>query len=350
MYFRFVDFWLVAANRGPCVAVALCHRAMTDTQHAIGIDGRLATRGAGSSAAAATSATADASSDLDAGMQGWVPVRQDLQPSSHHPGPRVGGTLSCLEVPLLSKGAGDGGLAARAVAALQGEQQFGLFFFGGDDPDGNQTDKLHVFYLQENRWSCPEAKGRAPTKRSRHSATVVPGEGGKGERLLVFGGVGASNAVSFLEPEGMAWSSVAARSAVAKKKKKKARAWMLSDDDSLLPCARFGHSATYFEERLVVFGGQDSTHSTAWHSTASHSRAHHTRMLCPGRTSRGRSTTCTLWRSTPRPPAGTSPSPRGCRHRRRWARPRRWCAACCCWWAVPSRGRGTCGRSRCARR
>ena len=50
-----------------------------------------------------------------------------------------------------------------------------------------------------------------------------------------------------LEPESMTWTHVAARSAAPKKKsKKKAKTWLLTDDPSLLPCARFGHSASLY--------------------------------------------------------------------------------------------------------
>ena len=135
---------------------------------------------------AASSAAVRGGDDDD--LQGWALIRQE----GECPGRRVGCTLSCLSVPLHSKG------ARKETEELGGEQQYGLFLFGGDDADGNQTDALHVFYLQEGRWVCPAVRGRPPTKRSRHTATVVPH--GTGEQLLIFGGVGASNAVRGVAP------------------------------------------------------------------------------------------------------------------------------------------------------
>ena len=64
------------------------------------------------------------------------------------PGPRVGATLSCLEVELHARDLGEQE-AEEAVGASQ-EAQFALFLFGGDDAEGNRTDALHVYYLQEH--------------------------------------------------------------------------------------------------------------------------------------------------------------------------------------------------------
>ena len=201
--------------------------------------------------------------DHRAVQQGWDPVPMKF--GGDRPGPRVGATLTCLEVALHAKDLRRDDVE-RAHAAAH-EQQYGLFLFGGDDEKGNQTDTLYVYYLQDRRWERPMVRGKQPTKRSRHTATAVSGSqdasSAKSHQqwLLLFGGVGASNAVSVLEPNEMEWTMPPTRAAhrkIKRKKKEKERAvWMPPEDDALLPCARFGHSSVTYGERIIIFGGQD---------------------------------------------------------------------------------------------
>ena len=189
-------------------------------------------------------------------MKGWSPVATTAVESTP-PGKLVGATLSCMEVELHTKNADK-----EAQDSAQ-TTQYALFLFGGDDADGKQTNALHVFYLQEKRWVVPRTLGSAPARRSRHTATVVSGEvsgGSKGQLLLVFGGVGASNAMSMLDPATMEWSLPPTRSKevkATKSKKKKGSKDDATSASTQLPCPRFGHSAATFEQTLYVFGGQD---------------------------------------------------------------------------------------------
>ncbi len=96
----------------------------------------------------------------DDDLQGWALIRQE----GECPGRRVGCTLSCLSVPLHSKG------ARKETEELGGEQQYGLFLFGGDDADGNQTDALHVFYLH----ACCQLGRQVPAEISPRCALSPP--------------------------------------------------------------------------------------------------------------------------------------------------------------------------------
>ena len=131
-------------------------------------------------------------------LQGWqdVVARVGQTPP---PGPRVGASLSCLKVVLQSHDLSRE--EAEAAEALVSEQQYGLFLFGGDDEKGDQTETLYIFYLQHHRWDRPPVHGKQPSKRSRHTATVVDNLAEQKQWLLLFGGVGASNAVR-AQPRG----------------------------------------------------------------------------------------------------------------------------------------------------
>lgn len=171
------------------------------------------------------------------------------------PPARVGATLSCIEVPLQAKGLTKEEQEA-AVLLDPMVVQYGLFLFGGDDDQDRQTDLLHVYYLQARKWIKPSVTGRLPAKRSRHTANVFSDPGSGKPRLLIFGGVNASNSVSVLDPHAFDWTHPAPRAAPLKKKKRRER----DDDDEaepMLPPARFGHSALLFERRLFIFGGRD---------------------------------------------------------------------------------------------
>ena len=193
--------------------------------------------------------------------QGWELVPTGL---SESPPPLVGATLNCLEVPLHAKGVKAAEEDQLAQLAAEGPQ-YGLFLFGGDDEHNQQTDTLMIFYLQENKWRHPSDKGRRPSKRSRHTANVI--SAGRGELLLIFGGVGATNAVSLLDPTSLEWKHPPSRSKPGEKEKAKRRAAKKKDVDvgaedkplseSLLPCARFGHSAAVVGKRMLLFGGAD---------------------------------------------------------------------------------------------
>ena len=197
-------------------------------------------------------------------QQGWRPVEE--KQLSESPPPRVGATLNCMEVPVHTRGAQR--LDERTMQqdtvteALAAEgPQLGLFLFGGDDEESNQTDTLMVFYLQDNTWRKPAVKGRAPAKRSRHTANVILS--GRREKLIVFGGVGATNAVSVLDPVTLEWAHPPARSKkgekerAARRRATKKKEGDEKTSDSLLPCARFGHSAAVVGQRLYLFGGAD---------------------------------------------------------------------------------------------
>ena len=198
--------------------------------------------------------------------QGWEAVPTIL---SEAPPPLVGATLSCLEVPLHARGIKASEEDAVAELAAQGPQ-LGLFLFGGDDDQNHQTDTLMIFYLQEHKWRHPSDKGRRPSKRSRHTASVIPaGVCGVNQRLLIFGGVGATNAVSMLDPESLEWTQPPSRSKPGEKERAKRRAAKASSQgsviadalqpisESLLPCARFGHTTAVIGRRLLLFGGAD---------------------------------------------------------------------------------------------
>ena len=198
-------------------------------------------------------------------LKGWEVVKTRV--SEHTPpGPRVGATLSCLKVVLRASDL-DRHEAAEAKE-LVGEQQYGIFLFGGDDEKGDQTETLYVFYLQDRQWKQPKVQGKQPSKRSRHTATVVENASEQKQRLLIFGGVGASNAVSVLDPELMEWSQPPSHAKEAggllkgmKRMKKKAAtekaSWLTAENDAVIPCARFGHSACQHRDTVYVFGGQD---------------------------------------------------------------------------------------------
>ena len=150
----------------------------------------------------------------------------------------------------------------------------------------------------------PRTLGSAPARRSRHTATVVSGEvsgGSKGQLLLVFGGVGASNAVSMLDPATMEWSLPPTRSKevkATKSKKKKGSKDDATSASAQLPRPRFGHSPPRSSRR--------STSSAA-------------------RTTRARSASCT--RSSARVSdgvvvaGGRYPQPPAANHARRRPRP-----------------------------
>ena len=124
--------------------------------------------------------------------KGWQDV--EVAGSSAKPPARVGATLTCIEVPLHS---GTKGLSKEEVETAKEAseaKQYGLFLFGGDDADDRQTDWLHVFYLQDRKWVKPQTSGRNPTRRSRHTANVFADAKSGKPRMLLFGGVNASNA------------------------------------------------------------------------------------------------------------------------------------------------------------
>lgn len=134
-------------------------------------------------------------------LQGWCEVVQDL--GSDSPPGLVGATLSALDVPMRSR---------RVQEADQiEERQSGLFLFGGENSDNQQTDQLCVYYLQDRKWRKPLTRGKSPTCRSRHSACVI-GAGSRNQRVLIFGGVGASNAVVVLDAQTFEWSHPPTRS------------------------------------------------------------------------------------------------------------------------------------------
>ena len=185
-------------------------------------------------------------------QQGWRAVKTRL--GSETPLALVGASLCCLEVPTLSKS-----LRAAEVdeAGANERSQLGLFLFGGDDDQNRQTDILMIYYLQDMKWRRPLAKGRAPSRRSRHTASVITLE--RKQRMLLFGGVGATNAVSLLDPEQIEWSHPSTRSKPGEKEKARKRNKKAGEPEALLPCARFGHTAVVDDEssRVLIFGGAD---------------------------------------------------------------------------------------------
>ena len=192
---------------------------------------------------------------------GFVPVM--VKQGGETPPALVGATLSCLEVPLLAKGlkAGYDREADGVAQIAEKGAQYGLFLFGGDDRDNRQTDSLLVFYLQEHKWRNLPTQGRTPSKRSRHTASVVHNREARREQLLIFGGVGATNAISVLDSTKAEWIHPSTCSKPGEKEKARRRAKKSRGDenvsDSLLPCARFGHTAAVVEQQLFIFGGAD---------------------------------------------------------------------------------------------
>ena len=140
----------------------------------------------------------------------WSPVR--LERGGETPPALVGATLSCLEVPLQAYGLvaskDNTGISADDIAGIDVADQYGLFLFGGDDEESRQTDTLLVYMLHERKWRKPLARGRSPSKRSRHTASVVLGPNSH-KQLLIFGGVGATNAISILEAAAVHFASEA---------------------------------------------------------------------------------------------------------------------------------------------
>ena len=124
---------------------------------------------------------------------------------SESPPALVGASLSSLEVPVHSRGCAPEGVCDAEA------RQSGLFLFGGDNSDSCQTNQLYVYYLQDHKWRKPSTRGKIPSRRSRHSASVV-GLGTQSQRLLIFGGVGASNAVVVLDAHTFEWSHPPTRS------------------------------------------------------------------------------------------------------------------------------------------
>ena len=67
-------------------------------------------------------------------------------------------------------------LALSGSALVSGDRaQYGLFLFGGDDDENQQTDLLYVFYLQEKKWRklAEKQQGISPS-----STSLVPARGG----------------------------------------------------------------------------------------------------------------------------------------------------------------------------
>jgi hypothetical protein len=81
------------------------------------------------------------------------------------------------------------------------------------------------------------------------------------QRLLIFGGVGATNAVSLLDPVEIEWTHPAARAAQKDMERARRRKKSSEEPEMLLPCARFGHTAVVEAhagtQRLIIFGGAD---------------------------------------------------------------------------------------------
>ena len=142
----------------------------------------------------------------------------DLGADGDSPGERVGATLSVLAVDFQSKHLRHAKLETGTPLepSSSDEQQYGLYLFGGEDSGGNQSNEVHIFYLQQMRWVRAQTSGRIPTKRSRHTANVwreTIGSDRQLEQLLIFGGVGgsagaASNAVAVLDPRTLLWSEL----------------------------------------------------------------------------------------------------------------------------------------------
>ena len=190
--------------------------------------------------------------------KGWQDV--EIVAGSSRPPPRVGATLTCIEVPLHAKGLTKEEVEMATVASEA--QQYGLFLFGGDDKDDRQTDWLHVYYLQDRKWVKPTTTGRNPTKRSRHTANTFADPKTGTPRLLLFGGVNASNALSVLDPWEFNWTHPSAKAAQVGIFGRRGRRQSNNSRDQeeeipTLPCARFGHTTLYYEQKLYVFGGRD---------------------------------------------------------------------------------------------
>ncbi|RDX82475.1 tea1, partial [Mucuna pruriens] len=107
-----------------------------------------------------------------------------------------------------------------------------LYLFGGYGNFNCQTNQVHVFDTQMQRWSELVTKGAPPSPRDSHSCTVV------GDNLFVFGGTDGN--VPLRDLHVLDTSS---------------HTWIFPTVRGDLPEAREGHGAAAVGKRLFVFGG-----------------------------------------------------------------------------------------------
>lgn len=114
-----------------------------------------------------------------------------------------------------------------------------IYIFGGSK-NSRWFHDVHVYDLDENKWSLAKVSGKAPT-RAYHTASLHRHE------LWVFGGVyprpdpnpdGCSNEVHIFSPVMQSWYTPLVQGEK--------------------PVPRSGHSATLISDQLIIFGGWDA--------------------------------------------------------------------------------------------
>lgn len=97
-----------------------------------------------------------------------------LREQGDAPGPRVGATLTVIEVELHTKHL-RGAHLQEGVPLVEDEndkQNYGLYLFGGDDAKGNQTDELYIFYLQARAAAAPRSAPLPPADAALQSQRI----------------------------------------------------------------------------------------------------------------------------------------------------------------------------------
>ncbi|KAL5544644.1 hypothetical protein UlMin_008428 [Ulmus minor] len=107
-----------------------------------------------------------------------------------------------------------------------------LYVFGGYGRDNCQTNQVHVFDTETQKWSQPVIKGTPPVPRDSHSCTTV------GDNLFVFGG---TDGMSPLKDLHILDTS--------------SHTWICPTLRGEGPEAREGHDAALVGKRVFIFGG-----------------------------------------------------------------------------------------------
>ena len=186
-----------------------------------------------------------------------------------------------------------------------------LYMFGGmtyTNGKANRLNDLHYLDTKTHRWTTPYATGHWPSHRTGHSTTLmVGGKGGKGPRLIVFGGINSQDAycadLDVFAIDSQQWSRLAIENAPPSRARHtavalggeragammvfggasyKAHLQLFNDVYILMteadpprwhtpaivgprPRKRSGHSATLLEDAhtVLVFGGDGGTDAGA---------------------------------------------------------------------------------------
>ncbi|EGC33783.1 hypothetical protein DICPUDRAFT_154101 [Dictyostelium purpureum] len=110
-----------------------------------------------------------------------------------------------------------------------------FLLFGGSDGERYLSD-THIYDYQKNEWKEVITTGIKPPARSRHSATLIPGE----NKIYFFGGSdlhNTFNSLYVLDIDSMKWS--------------------IPNCKGDNPPLSWGHTSTYYNNCLYFFGGND---------------------------------------------------------------------------------------------